>query len=127
MQNSIISFSSKLLGLLAIAFGIHIASLYVRDLSLLGDHILISYGLNFILTIVIFITMIKATQKENAYAGFIFVFGSAFKFLIFLLILKPLFKVDGEISRLELASFFVPYLVCIIYEVYVLSKMLNNK
>ena len=127
MQTSIISFSLKLLGLLAVAFGIHIASLYVRGLSLLGDHILISYGLNFILTVLIFIMMIKATQKENAHAGFVFVFGSAFKFLIFFLILKPLFKVDGEISGLELASFFIPYVVCITYEVYILSKMLNNK
>lgn len=127
MNSSILSFSLKLLGLLAAVFGAHILALYVRKLPLFDDYLFISYGLNFILTVAIYSMVIMASKKQSAQGGFIFLFGSAVKFLLFLIILKPLFKADGEISGVELASFFVPYLVCLIYEVYLLSKTLNNK
>jgi hypothetical protein len=127
MNSSILSFSLKLLGLLAAVFGAHILALYVRKLPLFDDYLFISYGLNFILTVAIYGMVIMASKKQSAQGGFIFLFGSPVKFLLFLIILKPLFKADGEISGVELASFFVPYLVCLIYEVYLLSKTLNNK
>ncbi|MFT5892367.1 MAG: F0F1-type ATP synthase assembly protein I [Dokdonia sp.] len=127
MNSSILSFSLKLLGLLAGVFGVHILALYVRKSPLFDDYLLISYGLNLILTVAIYSVVTMASKKQSAQGGFVFLFGSAVKFLLFLIILKPLFKADGEISGVELASFFVPYLVCLIYEVYILSKTLNNK
>ncbi|WP_299208214.1 hypothetical protein [uncultured Dokdonia sp.] len=127
MNSPILSFSSKLLGILGFIFGAHILALYVRKLPLFEEYLLISYALNFTLTVVIYAMVTKASKKESAQGGFVFLFGSAFKFILFFIILKPLFKVDGEISGVELASFFVPYLICLIYEVYILSKALNNK
>lgn len=127
MNSSILSFSTKLFGILTAVFGAHILALYVRKLPLFEDYLLISYGLNFILTVAIYSMVVKASKKQSAQGGFVFLFGSAVKFILFFIIIKPLFKADGEVSGIELASFFVPYLVCLIYEVYLLSKVLNSK
>jgi len=127
MNDSIFSFIFKLIGLLLLAFGIHVLALYARSLPMFDNHIILSYVLNFVLTIIIFIAVFKTKHKESAQAAFVFILGSAIKFIAFLLILKPLFKRDGEISGLEIASFFVPYAVCLIFEVFVLSKVLNRQ
>ncbi len=123
----IASFSAKLLGILAFAFGIHILALYARELALFDHHILLSYVLNFTLAILIYFFVLQASKKPNAQAGFVFVFGSALKFIVFLLVLKPLYKADDTISLLEIAAFFVPYFLALIFEVFSLSKHLNRQ
>ena len=127
MNLSFFSFAYKLLGLLVLVFGVHVLALYARQLPMFGAQITLSYVLNFVLALVVFFMVYRASEKQSAQAGFVFVFGSALKFVVFLLVIKPLFKADGEISGLEIASFFVPYVLCLIFEVYTLSKRLNNQ
>lgn len=123
----LVNFSAKLLAILLFAFGIHILALYARKLPLFEDHIILSYVLNFILAALIYLFVLQASKKPNAQAGFVFVFGSALKFVVFLLVLKPLYKGDGVISLLEIAAFFVPYFLALLFEVFSLSKHLNTR
>jgi hypothetical protein len=55
-------------------------------------------------------------RKKPELTGFIFMGGSALKFLLFLLIFYPTYYIDGGISRMEFASFFVPYALCLTAE-----------
>lgn len=127
MNTSFFSFAFRLLGLLLLVFGVHALALYARQLPMFGAHIGLSYALNFVLALIVFFMVAKASEKQNAQAGFVFVFGSALKFVVFLLVIKPLFKADDIISGIEIASFFTPYILCLIFEVYTLSKQLNNQ
>lgn len=65
-------------------------------------------------------------NKYKSQLGFLFLAGSVVKFAVFFIVFQPLFKQDGLISKLEFASFFVPYLTGLIIETISLSKWLNK-
>lgn len=90
------------------------------------NEIIRSYVINAIMAIVIFnaIDRIKKTKPEIA--GFVFMGGSALKFLVFFIVFYPIFKEDGEISKPEFLSFFTPYTLCLVVEVFFLLKLLNK-
>jgi len=48
------------------------------------------------------------------------------KFIVFFILFYPLYKSDGDIQKIEFATFFVPYSIALILETYYTSKMLNN-
>lgn len=52
--------------------------------------------------------------------------GSFVKFAVFLIWFYPIFKLDGHIDKLEFATFFVPYLVSLLFETRKLSTILND-
>ena len=58
--------------------------------------------------------------------AWIYLFASGLKFVLFFLLLQPLFKVDGVLSIAERFSFFVPYFTALILETAVLINRLNK-
>lgn len=122
-----LKFLSTLLLALTITFGIHIGILWLLDLPLFSDNILLSYGVNFLLAIFIYLIIQQTLKKNGAHAGFIFMAGSGVKFLVFFLVFYPLYEADNIMQTTEFAAFFIPYTVCLVLEVAYLSKQLNNQ
>lgn len=112
---------------LAVTFGIHLAILTGLDFPLFDDEITRSYIVNYILAALLFLIIQMSVAKKSTMTGFIFMFGSAFKFLIFFLVFYPEFHADENMETTEFTAFFVPYAVCLIAEVAYLSKQLNNQ
>jgi hypothetical protein len=82
---------------------------------------------NYLLAAVVLIVVEKTLNKNSAQAGFVFMAGSALKFLVFFLVFYPIYKADDEMQAVEFAAFFIPYSICLIAEVIYLSKQLNNQ
>ena len=126
MLKAILKFSSFLVIVLSVVFAMHLLVLYLLELSLFADRIVTSYIVNLILAVVIYAVMLLLKEKFLNQLGFIFMFGSFFKFIVFFIVLYPFYKADGIITKTEFASFFIPYVVCLIIEISSLSKWLNK-
>jgi hypothetical protein len=126
MLNLITKFSGLLTIVLGIVFAIHLSILKYLGISLFGDRIIAAYLINLILAIIIYGAMLRLRNKYESQLGFIFMFGSALKFIIFFIYFYPFYKADGTISKLEFTAFFVPYVICLIIETSSLSKWLNK-
>lgn len=106
-----------------IAFGVHYGTLIFLGLEPLANNIVLSYITNTVLAILIMIALIVAAPKLKGSLGFLFMGGSFLKFALFFAFFLPMYKTDGEMSKPEFFSFFVPYAVCLIFE----TKALVNK
>ena len=126
MLKAILKFSSFLVAILSVIFALHILVLYMLELSLFADRIVTSYFVNIILAVIIYAVMLLLKEKYLNQLGFIFMFGSFFKFIVFFIVLYPFYKADGMITKTEFTSFFIPYVVCLIIEISSLSKWLNK-
>lgn len=112
--------------LLLLSFGVHIWVLSGKDLPIFDNLIIRSYVVNALLAAIIFMLLYRFRQKLKNQIGFLFMAGSFLKFIFFFLLFYPTYKSDGDMSRLEFASFFVPYLTCLFLETFFTSKMLKN-
>jgi len=126
MSNPFLSFSIKAIALLAVAFCAHIAALSIFNFPLFENRIRLSYIVNVSLIISIFGVLYLFKEKYKSQLGFLFLAGSLLKFAVFFLVFYPFYKQDGFISKLEFASFFVPYALGLILETTSLSKWLNK-
>ena len=113
--------------MLLIIGALHFAYLYANSLSTAAATLVFCYLVNFILALAIYFTLVKLVADENKYVGFVFLFGSVFKFLAYFLIFDPLFKQDGQLSRVEFFLFFTPYLISLVVETIALVKLLRTK
>jgi|SRR5690606_30428828 len=111
---------------LILALCAHLGFLYARELPLFGNLIPWSYGINFLLAIVIFFPLYFFRERFKYQIGFLYLAGSLLKFLVFFIVFYPAYKADGEMTRLEFAAFFVPYAICLILETFFASKMLHR-
>lgn len=109
-----------------LAFSLHLLLLYVAELPLFENKIIASYIVNLILALLIFSGLFFLRNKYKNQIGFLFMGGSFLKFFVFFLFFLPVFKEDGATDKLEFASFFVPYAVCLIIETLGVMKLLRD-
>lgn len=83
-----------------------------------------TYLFNGVITLTIFSTLMFLKQKYMASLGFLFLAGSLVKIILFFLLFRPGYSADGLISSLEFAEFFVPYGVCLFFEVFYMVRVL---
>ena len=121
-----IKFFSSLLIILYVVFYGHSFILEKRDLwtTLTYQNLLKTYVFNGIITVVIFGVLMFLKEKHMASLGFFFLAGSLLKIILFFILFRPGYSEDGLISKLEFSEFFVPYGVCLFFEVYYLVKVL---
>ena len=119
-------FALVLLGVLTIVFTGHLLVLQGLEKPLWNDMILLSYLLNFLLALGIFLVLYFLKEKVSNAIGFLFMGGSLLKFVVFFIVFYPAYKNDGEVSKSEFAAFFVPYLISLVLETYFASKMLRG-
>ena len=126
MYNPFQRFTIKAIVLLAVAFCIHLAILKMLKFPLFENKIVLSYLVNLALVVVIFGALYLLKNKYKGQLGFLFLFGSALKFVVFFIVFYPFYNEDGHISRLEFAAFFVPYGLGLVLETFSLVKWLNK-
>ncbi|SDR76113.1 hypothetical protein SAMN04515667_0578 [Formosa sp. Hel1_31_208] len=126
MNQSLITFSLKLLLTLSIAFGMHLLVLNYLEYALFENKIVLAYLVNAVLAILIFWFLLRMKEKYKEQLGFLFLAGSILKFAVFFILFYGSYKVDGIISKPEFAAFFVPYLLCLVIETSSLAKWLNK-
>lgn len=126
MSNPFFSFIIKTILVLSVVFCVHLLILSVLQLPLFENRIILSYILNVILIITIFGILYMLKNKYRDQLGFLFLAGSFLKFAIFFIVFYRFYKLDGIISRVEFAAFFVPYIFGLILESVSLSKWLNK-
>ncbi|WP_432412238.1 DUF6168 family protein [Rasiella sp. SM2506] len=122
-----LKFLTTLLLALVITFSIHIGVLWFAALPLFSDKILLSYSVNYLLAAFIYLIIQQTLKKNGTHAGFVFMAGSAVKFIIFFLVFYPFYQADDSMQKTEFTAFFIPYAICLILEVTYLSKQLNNQ
>jgi len=98
-------------------FLIHIFVLSFNQVQLTSSFIFPSYIYNFVISILVLIIITKLGKSKNFYLGFVFMFLSGVKLLIFLLIFYPVFNYDNKIDIIEKTSFLVPYFLGLILEI----------
>ena len=126
MNNPLIRFSISITLLLCVTFTAHIMVLNLKNLSLFENKIVLSYTINVALAIGIFALLFFLKERYKTQLGFLFMVGSALKFAVFFIVFQPIYKQDGEVSSLEFLAFFIPYTLCLIFETFSLSKLLNK-
>ena len=126
LKHPMISFSSRLILVVTLAFAIHLFLLQNADLPLFENKILESYIINTLLTIGIVFLLFKLKDKYTNQVGFLFLGSSFIKFLAFFIVFHGAYKADGTIETLEFLAFFIPYSLCLILETIYLSKWLNE-
>ena len=126
IAQSVLKFSSILALSLIAVFAIHLAVLFFIDLPMFENRIVAAYIVNFVLAIIIYLVMILLKEKYKSQLGFIFMFGSLLKFIVFFIVFYPFYKADNAITKMEFSAFFIPYAVCLIIETTSLSKWLNK-
>ena len=84
------------------------------------------YVFNTVLAVLIYVVILRLKDRHSEKIGFVFLIGSGLKFLLFFLLLYPAFNADGELSSMEFASFFIPYIVTTVAENVVLVRQLSR-
>jgi len=98
-------------------FLIHFSVLSFNQVQLTSSFIFPSYIFNFVISILVLIVITKLGKSKSFYLGFVFMFLSGVKLLIFLLIFYPVFNYDNKIDIIEKTSFLVPYFLGLILEI----------
>ncbi|MFI1744782.1 DUF6168 family protein [Thalassobellus sediminis] len=125
IKNSIVK-CLNVVGVSTVAFFIHLLVNNSISQSLETNQLIYSYSINVILACSAILVIFLLKKKLKDQLGFIFLGASMLKFLFFFLLLYPKYNSDGNLSRLEFFTFFIPYVVCLITESIILSKFLNN-
>ena len=126
MSNPFVSFTIKAIIVLTVTFCSHLGVLYTLDLPIFENRIVLSYIINLVLIIVIFGILYLLKKKYKSQLGFLFLAGSLLKFAVFFALFYPFYKLDGHITKLEFAAFFVPYVFGLVLESVSLSRWLNK-
>jgi len=82
-----------------------------------------SYKFNIGITLLFTLTIILLSNKLKDQLGFLFMAGGFLKITIFLIWSK---LTSQELDKTTLLVFFIPYLVCLVVEIYFVSSILNS-
>ncbi|WP_297690740.1 hypothetical protein [uncultured Eudoraea sp.] len=126
MNKKIIIFTSQLLGAILIIGLLHTGFLFARNLDFDFTLVLLGYVINLAMALGIYSVLLYFSEKKNKNLGFLFMFGSTLKFVIYFLIFDPIFMLDGKLTKVEFFIFFVPYFTCLLVETFALIKLLRE-
>lgn len=104
----------------------HSLLLWSYDLSPTTLYFWESYALNAGLTLAFLWGLLKAFDRLSHYVAWLFMAGSAVKFMLFFWLLWPLFQSDGTVDIFEKTTFLVPYGSSLILETRILIVKLNK-
>jgi hypothetical protein len=72
------------------------------------------------------VSIICLSQKKSEISGFVFMAGSLLKFALFFLLYYGEFSTIQDIRKVQFVSFYVPYSIGLIVEVWYLIYHLNK-
>lgn len=89
--------------------------------------LLLTYSVNYVLTVLILIGFYFVSKNNAKQLGYTFLLSSFIKFGIFFVAIKPSLNMEGSLKSAAFAAFFIPYAICMIFEVVIAMKMLNQE
>jgi hypothetical protein len=119
INKHLINFHISLFIVLGISFFFH--HYFVNS-----PHLLSLYALNFSIAIFVYWLVFLLRNKQKESLGYYFLVGTLVKFLVFFLLVLPIFKTDNMVSKIEFFSFFTPYLLSLFVETKSLISLLNS-
>ena len=121
MQKHLFRFPLLLLFVVGITYLIHF---YINNLffEVSPELINFAYKFNAGITLIFTTSIILASEKLKEQLGFIFLLGGAIKLGIFAYLIKTS---DITLSKSLFLHFFVPYVVCVVLEIFYVIKLLN--
>lgn len=125
--NVFVKFLIVLVSILGLAFFINITVLEEGGQPKYESKIVLSYLVNGILAVSIFLALYFVRNKLKNSIGFLFMAGSLLKFLFFFVLFYPAYNLDGDMSKLEFSAFFIPYVICLIIETVFTALMLQKQ
>tara|TARA_B100001057_G_C22820762_1_gene939284 strand:- start:1459 stop:1800 length:342 start_codon:yes stop_codon:yes gene_type:complete len=112
---------------MVILFVLHTFVLGYFDAVIFQELLITCYVIN-ALTAILFIGFLLWVSRINsALTGWVFLLTTALKFMLFFIIVYPLFQFDKETKTIEFFAFFTPYSLALFLEILQLSKILNAK
>ena len=126
MNRKILIFTGLLLGILLFVGLLHAGFLFARNLNFDYKLMFLGYIINFAMALVIYSTLLYFSEKQNKNLGFLFMFGSTLKFIVYFLIFDPIFILDAQLTKVEFFMFFVPYFSCLLVETFALIKLMRE-
>ena len=115
-----------LLGANAIAIAVHLGVLAMLDRPLWQFHLKEAYLFNAFFAFQISAAIFMLREKFTSSLGFLFLAGTFLKFIVFFLFFWPMYQEDGDMSKAEFLTFFVPYIVNLFVETFFLVRVLNR-
>lgn len=125
-KRSLVNFFLVLLICLLTVFFTHLAIKKTIGELLFSNRIIESYLLNFCLGYVSFVVLIFSMRKFVSSLGYILIYISFLKFLIFYFLFKPYYNINQSVELDEFLTVMVPYGVTLAAEIYSLSKALKT-
>lgn len=115
-----------LLIVLGITFPVHGYIQSLMGFGFLGKHIVQDYVFNATFAILFFAITEWKKKQLGTYLGYAFLFSSILKFMLFLTLLYPHYKIDNKLKSADFAAFFIPYAICLFYETFAMVKRLKT-
>jgi len=125
-KKSLIDFFIVLLISLLAVFFAHLAIKKTMGELLFSNRIIESYLLNFCLGYTSFIVLIFSIKKYMSSLGYILIYISFLKFLIFYFLFKPYYNINQSVEIGEFLTVIVPYSITLTAEIFHLSKVLKT-
>ena len=125
-QKNLTSFFILLSSLLLVVFSCHVLVKYLLDETAFSNRITESYLLNFFLGFLSYVVLILSIKKHLSSLGFIFMYTSFGKFVVFFIAFKPYYSANGTVDFDEFMTLMIPYSFALVAEIYSMSKVLKN-
>ena len=102
---------------MSLVYGVHI-----EFISSQKDFLIKSYIVNIIIAIVSLIVLGLGIQKRKNNLTSIYLLTVIIKLFVYFFYFDPKFRSDKIVTKEEFLIFFVPYLLCLCSEIYLLSR-----
>ena len=100
---------------------------YQQHQSHLSSLLLKAYLFNYS-SAVLFIGILACfKEKVQPNLGYVYLGYSMLKFIFFLVFLRFDFETDNHLRSVEFLTFFVPYALCLVYEIRFIVNMMNGQ
>lgn len=114
-----------LLSLLLVTFTLHYFVVKDGNSHALSS-LSLTYGFNYGVTAILLAVFYFVIRQNGNQLGSIFLLSSMVKFGLFLLLIYPFLKKTGSVKSFSFFAFFLPYALCMVTEVLVTIKFLNQ-
>jgi uncharacterized membrane protein (GlpM family) len=108
---------------------LHKAAFYFLEIKTENFHygIELLYLIFFGTAVLLYLILLVVKKKNFQIVGMVFLFGTFTQMLLAYLILQPILKSNSEIAAVEKVSFFITFILFLLFETLLTVRLLNEK
>jgi hypothetical protein len=111
---------------LILSFAVHGLVQHQLGIGFLGKQIIGTYTFNYLISITVFVLIKLLSVRHGSKVDLVFLYSSLLKFFLFYILILPGYGVFNGIKSAEFASFFIPYSISSIVEIFYLIRLINR-